>query len=158
MKRFLTAAALVCAVALAAMAAALPNYAGTWVLDKDKTEGLPPQMAGNGMEWAITQDDKMLKLKLSDGNEFSYNMDGSKSKAQLGGRMPGEATVYMEKKDDGKVVLHLEREMVIQGKAIILKIVDTLEQTDGGKGLKVQRHIESPRGPLDMTLVFNKKA
>ena len=47
MKKFVTACGLLCVMTLVALAAAaaLPNYAGTWTLDKDKTKDLPPQMA-----------------------------------------------------------------------------------------------------------------
>jgi len=161
MKKFLTACGLLCVMVVVglATAAALPNYAGTWALDKDKTKDLPPQMAAMGdIQLVITQDDKKISEKLGTGDEIVFNLDGSKSKVQLTGRMPGEATVYLEKKDDGKVILHTERELNFQGTPVTIKVTEVWEMTDGGKSLTSKRTIESPRGTQEVTLVFNKKS
>src|SRR5438132_11131802 len=106
MKKFLTACGLLCVMVVAglAAAAALPNYAGTWVLDKEKSTGLSPNMTAS-FEMVVTQDAQKITVKGMFG-EIAYNLDGSKSKVQMTGRMPGEATAYLEKKDDGKIVLH----------------------------------------------------
>jgi hypothetical protein len=163
MKRITTACGLVFVMVVAAFAAtaALPNYAGTWILDKDKSTGLPPQMAAatDPIQWVVTQTDKQLTVKSSmgGGQEIAYNLDGSKSKAQMGGRMPGEATVYLEKKDDGKIVLHSERELEFQGNPVTIKSTETWELADNGKTLKVHRTTESPRGTQEMALVYNLK-
>jgi len=159
MRKFLTACGLLCALALVAVAATLPNYAGTWALDKEKTKDMPPQMAAMGdVQLVITQDDKKITEKLGTGDEIAFNLDGSKSKVQLTGRMPGEATVYLEKKDDGKVILHTERELNFQGNAVSIKVTEVWEMTDGGKTLTSKRTVESPRGTQDFTLVFSKKS
>ena len=160
MKKFLTACGLVCVMVagVLAAAAALPNYAGTWALDKDKTKDLPPQMAAMGdVQLVITQDDKKVTEKLGSGDEIAFNLDGSKSKVQLTGRMPGEATVYLEKKDDGKVILHTERELNFNGNAVTINVTEAWELTDGGKTLTSKRTVVSPRGTQEFTLVFTKK-
>lgn len=163
MKRIMTACGLVCVMVVAALAAALPNYAGTWVLDKEKSTGLPPQMmAGTDqIQWVVTQNDKQLTIKSSSmggSQEVAYNLDGSKSKAQMTGRMPGEATVYLEKKDDGKIVLHSERELNFQGNAVTIKTTQEWELAAGGKTLKVKNTTESPRGTQEASLVFTLKS
>jgi hypothetical protein len=162
MRKFLTACGLVSVMLLTVFAAALPNYAGTWVLDKDKSKGLPPQMMENAanIEMTVTQDEKKLTVKSGAGGaqEITYNLDGSKSKGQMAGRMPGEATVYLEKKDDGKIVLHAERELNIQGNAITIKLTEVWELADDGKTLKTKRTTESPRGTMEMEMVFNLKS
>jgi hypothetical protein len=164
MRKFITACALLCAMVVATLAApALPNYAGTWVLNKDKSTGLPPQMmAGTDpIQWVVTQNDKTLTVKSSfmgGAQEVAYNLDGSKSKAQMTGRMPGEATVYLEKKDDGKVVLHSERTLNFQGNDVTINTTQVWELTDGGKTLKVQNTSESPRGTMEATMIFNLKS
>ena len=71
MKKFLTASALLCVMVMVSLAspAALPNYAGTWALDKDKTKDLPPQMAAMGdIQLVVTQDDKKITEKLGTGD------------------------------------------------------------------------------------------
>jgi|SRR5947209_4014289 len=159
MKKFLTASALLCLMVVAAFAAALPNYAGTWVLDKDKSTGLSQRMMASTdpIQWVVTQDAKKLTVKSMMG-EVAYNLDGSKSKVQMGGQMPGDATVYLEMKDDGKIVLHSERQVNVQGNDVSIKITQAWELADGGKTLKVKQTVESPRGTQEVTLVFTLKS
>lgn len=162
MKKFLTACGLLCVMVMMGMAApvALPSYAGTWVLDKDKSKDLPPTMAEMGnVEIVVKQDEKQLTVNSPvGGGEIAYMLDGSKTKAQMAGRMPGEATVYLEKKDDGKIVLHAVRELNFQGNAVTITITEAWELADNGKTLKAKRKIESPRGSQEMELVFNLKS
>lgn len=164
MKKFLTMCGLASVMMLTALAAtaALPNYAGRWVLMKDKSNGLPPTMmeSTSPIEMTVIQDDKKLTVQTiaGGGQEISYNLDGSKAKVQVAGRMPGEATVYLEKKEDGKVVLHSERELNIQGNAVKIKSTEVWELTDNGKTLKTRRTVESPRGTQAMELVFSLKS
>ena len=160
MKKFTMAGALLCLIVVAGLAstpATLPNYSGTWTVDKDKSKDVPPMMASI-TELVVKQDDKKLTVKLGSGDEIAYNLDGSKSKVQVSGRMPGEATVYLEKKDDGKVVLHTEREIKFQDTPVSLKFTETWEMTGDGKTLTTNRTVESPRGTMAFVLVFNKKS
>jgi hypothetical protein len=162
MRKFLTICGLISVMLLTALGAvaALPNYSGTWMLVKDKSKGLPTTMEGAGViDMTVTQDEKTLTVKTSagGGQEISYNLDGSKSKAQVGGRMPGEATVFLEKKDDGKVVLHSERELNFQGNAVTIKFTEVWELADEGKTLKTKRTIESPRGTQEIEMIFTLK-
>lgn len=163
MKKFIVASALLCVMMVAVFAAALPNYSGTWVLDKDKSTGLPPQMMSStdAFQLVVTQNDKTLMVKspgMGGGQEYAYNLDGSKSKVQVAGRMPGEATIYLEKKDDGKIVLHSERQVNFQGNDVTIKRTEWWELADGGKTLKVKQTTESPRGTQEVSLVFTMKS
>ena len=162
MKKFLTACGLMSVLIMVSLAApvALPSYAGTWVLDKNKSKDLPPMMADMGsIEMVVKQDEKQLTVNSSvGGGEIAYMLDGSETKAQMGGRMPGEATVYLEKKDDGKIVLHATRELNFQGNAVTITITEAWELADNGKTLKAKRKIESPRGTQEMELIFTLKS
>lgn len=161
MKKFTTACALLCLLVVAGLAstpAALPSYAGTWTLDKDKSKDIPPFMASI-TEMVVKQDDKQLKVQVAGGDEVPYNLDGSKATVHLTtGRAPGDATVYLEKKDDGKVVLHLERELNFNGNSISIKGTENWELSADGKSLTTRRTLESPRGTMEFTMVFNKKS
>ena len=159
MRKFLTACGLLCLMVAAALAAAaaLPNYAGTWTVDKDKSKDIPPMMSNIG-DLVVKQDDKKLSVKLGEGDELAYNLDGSKSKVQVTGRMPGEATIYLEQKDGGKIVLHSDREISVQGNTFSVKFTDSWEMSGDGKVLTSTRTIESPRGTSSFVLVFNKKS
>jgi hypothetical protein len=47
-----------------AVHAAAPNFAGTWVLDKSKSQGLNPRMQGaDSVTWTITQTDKAITIE-----------------------------------------------------------------------------------------------
>src|SRR6185295_18069138 len=49
--------------ALAAHAAA-PNFAGTWTLDKSKSQGLNPRWENEeSVKWNVTQDDKQITVE-----------------------------------------------------------------------------------------------
>src|ERR1700750_2384038 len=162
MKKFTTACALLCLIIVAALAstpaATLPNYAGTWTVDKDKSKDVP-QMMANITEMVVRQDDKHISVKPGSNDEVSYKRDGSKAKVQLtAGRFPGEATVYLEKKDDGKIVLHSERNLNIQGNDITIKVTEAWELSADGKTLTTNRTVDSPRGTQNFTMSFNKKS
>jgi hypothetical protein len=163
MKKFLSACGLMSVIILTALAASamvLPNYAGIWVLDNTKSKDLPPTMAQMGkVEIVVKQDEKQLTVNSAlSGGEITYMLDGTKTKAQMGGRMPGEATVNLEQKDDGKIVLHITRELNIQGQAITLNITEVWELADNGKTLKAKRKVEAQQAVQEMELVFNLKS
>src|SRR3977135_4287440 len=89
--------------ALAVNAAAPANFAGTWTLDKAKSQGLGRGMqAADSVQWVITQDAKQITIeqKITGGDNGggrgpgmggprSYNLDGSETTAEMG---QGKAT------------------------------------------------------------------
>jgi hypothetical protein len=159
--------------ALAAHAAA-PNFAGTWTLDKSKSQGLS-QRAQNAesVSWVITQTDKEITIEekvtgapatgggpggggMGRGmmGPRTYNLDGSETTGEMGrGKFARKATVS----SDGKT-LELVSKSTFQGPdgEVTSTSTDKLQLSDDGKVLTVVRHIESPRGAQDSTLVFNK--
>src|SRR5260370_31023628 len=91
---------------LAASAAAPANFAGTWELDKSKSQGLSRGMQGaDSVQWTITQDGKQIAIdtKITGGDMAAgggpsgggamgprnYNLDGSQTNLELG---QGKAT------------------------------------------------------------------
>ncbi|MEO8434596.1 MAG: hypothetical protein ABI596_06850 [Pyrinomonadaceae bacterium] len=66
MKKVLTVLGLMMALALVALAAsavAPASFAGTWKLDKEKSQGLDPRMQNaESVVWTITQDDKQITV------------------------------------------------------------------------------------------------
>jgi len=65
MKRLFLIAGLMTAFGLAVLAAsaASANFAGTWSLDKTKSQGLSQRMQGaDKVTWTITQDDKTISI------------------------------------------------------------------------------------------------
>jgi hypothetical protein len=178
--------------ALAAQAAA-PNFAGTWTLDKSKSQGLSPRFQNaQSVSWIITQTDKDITIEekitggggpggpggppaggppaggapqggglgggrggmMGGGGPRTYNLDGSETTGEMGrGKFVRKATLS----SDGKT-LELVSKVTFQGQEgeVTTTSTDKLSLSADGKVLTVVRHSESPRGPQDSTLVFNK--
>lgn len=169
MKRFMTSFVTVFALltGICAAATAPANFAGTWVLDKAKSESLPRMMQNvDSLTWVITQDDKHLTLEstaVAQGQErpaqkSTYNLDGSETTAEVGGRMPGKATLKAKWLDGGKILeLHSVRNISAQGQEFTVTSKDHWELAEGGKVLKVHRTSETPRGTEESKMTFTKK-
>src|SRR5215208_312297 len=167
--------------ALAAQAAA-PNFAGTWTLDKSKSQGLSQRVQNaESVSWNITQTDKDITIeeKITGGGRpaggapqgggpgggrggmmgggggpRTFNLDGSETTGEMGrGKFVRKATLSA----DGKT-LELVSKVTFQGPEgeVTTTSTDKLSLSADGKMLTVVRHSESPRGPQDSTLVFNK--
>src|SRR4029078_12624429 len=65
MRKLLFAFGLTSALGFALVAhAAAPNFAGTWTLDKSKSQGLNPrQQNSDSVSWVITQTDKEITIE-----------------------------------------------------------------------------------------------
>jgi len=178
--------------ALAAHAAA-PNFAGTWTLDKSKSQGLNQRLQNaESVTWNVTQTEKEITIdeKVTGGGgpggpppggapaaggpppgggqgggrgmgggmgggPRTYNLDGSETTGEMGrGKFARKATLS----SDGKT-LELVSKVTFQtqdGNEVTTTSTDKLTLSADGKSLTVVRHSESPRGPQDSTLVFNK--
>jgi hypothetical protein len=163
MKRMLMAClcgGLLVSMAVAALAAA-QSYAGTWVLDKSKSGELPRMWQNaDSIQMDVTQNDKTLGVTVKGGRgdeTLTYNLDGTPSTVDMGGRMPGKATLTVKVNADGSVELKTQREGNIQGNPVTFKSTEVWQLADGGKTLKVKRTSESPRGTQESNLVFTKK-
>jgi hypothetical protein len=140
------------------------NFAGTWVLDKSKSE--LPQMMQNfgGLTWEITQDDKQItRDQKFEGGGMARNvpltikLDGSETVTDAP-MISGKRTVKASWQGDGKI---LEVSSVTtgsrQGTEIKSTTTELWELTEGGKVLKVQQKVDGTRGTFETKLVFNKK-
>ena len=161
--------------ALTVHAAAPVSFAGTWTLDKSKSQGLNPRMQGaDSVSWQINQTDKEITIEekvtggqmtggpgggggrgmMGGGGPRTYNLDGSEVTGETGrGKFARKASWS----GDGKA-LELTSKTTFQGGEgeMTLTSSDKLQLSADGKSLTVTRHSESPRGPQDSTLVFNK--
>ena len=178
--------------ALAAHAAA-PNFAGTWTLDKSKSQGLNQRMQNaDSVTWNVTQTDKEITIDekvtggapgggpggpppsgapaggppgggpggggqgrgMMGGGPRTFNLDGSETTGDMGrGKFARKATLA----SDGKT-LELVSKVTFQGQdgEVTSTSTEKLTLSADGKSLTVVRHAETPRGPQDSTLVFNK--
>ena len=144
------------------------NFAGTWVLDKSKSE-LPPLMQHlEGVTWEIKQDDKEItrdqKFAGPQGGgpgamvanvPLTFKLDGSETVTEAP-RISGKRTV--KSSWQGSV---LEVSSVttgsMQGTAIKSTTTEHWELEEDGKVLKVQQKVEGTRGTYETKMVFNKK-
>ena len=180
MRKLLYAFGLTSALVFAMAAhAAAPNFAGTWTLDKSKSQGLNPRWENaESIAWNVTQTDKEITIeeKITGGAPPGGGPGGGGPGGGGGGRgmgMGGPRTFALDGSETtgdtgrGKFV----RKATVSGNTLELVSKNTFQGPDGevtmtssdkltlsadGKVLTVVRHVESPRGAQDSTLVFNK--
>ncbi len=188
MRRLFLIAGLMTALGLAVVAAsafAPANFAGTWSLDKAKSQGLSPRMQNaESVIWTITQDGKTISIdsKVTAGQPPAgggggggmgggqrggggpagpqvYSLDGNESTSDVTfGQGTGKATVKATWSNNGGT-LELSRKTTFQGQngEVTQSNNQKLSLSGDGKVLTVAQHSEGPRGPQDSTLVFNKQ-
>src|SRR5262245_28813184 len=183
MKRAAVSLTAICVLALGVwvVSAAPTNFAGTWELDKAKSQ-LPEQMANvQGITLTVTQDDKTLTYEQNVvraegaqpggpggggggggrgggrgmGGPRSYKLDGTEDSREIsGGQMTGKITSKSKWLDGGK---GLELVSVSTFGDRTNTTTEHWELADGGKVLKIHRKSEGQRGTTESTLTFNKK-
>ena len=178
MKRLFLVAGLMSAFALAVVAAGASggaNFAGTWTLNKAKSQGLDQRMENaESVTCVISQDDKTLTMewKIVGGQTSgpgsgggmgrgpsgprTFNLDGKEvtAEGQMGGTNSMKATWSG---DSSTLELSTVRTGNRDGQEFKFTTVDKLSLSADGKVLTINRHSESPRGPMDSTLVFDKQ-
>jgi hypothetical protein len=186
MKRLFLIAGLAAAFLLLVVAASAQkatNFAGTWNLDKSKSQGLSPRMQGaDSVTWTITQDDKTISIDTKvtggqapaggggagggggmgggrgPGGPQAYNLDGKEATSdvsfgQASGKLTTKATV-----SGGTLELMRKSSFTGQdGSERVNSTTQKLSLSGDGKTLTVVAHSEGGRGPSDSTMVFNKQ-
>jgi hypothetical protein len=165
---------------LVASAAAPANFAGTWSLDKAKSQGLDQRMqSAESVIWTITQTDKQISIDAKvtqpagataggpgsgggggrgPAGPRTFTLDGKEVTSEGGGQMGGSNTTKSTWSSDGKgLELSSVRTGNFNGNDFKATSIDKLSLSADGKVLTVVRHNESPRGTNDSTLVFNKQ-
>ena len=181
MKKLIIAAGLMTALALAAfgMTGGLPvSFAGTWSLDKDKSQGLNQRMQNaEKVTCVITQTDNTISLewKIEGGQPpaggpggggggrgpsgpQTFNLDGKEVTTDAGGQMGGTSTMKATWAEASKTLeLMSVRAGSFSGQDFKATTTDKMSLSADGKVLTITRHSESPRGAQDSTLVLNKQ-
>ena len=181
MKKLLMTGGLITALALAVFGATggIPvSFAGSWTLDKAKSQGLDPRMQNaESVTCVITQDDNTVSVewKIAGGQQQggsgggtgggrgpsgprTYNLDGKEVTSEAGGQMGGTNTLKATWSDATKTLeLSTVRTGSRDGQEFKITTVDKLNVSADGKVLTINRHSETPMGPRDSTLVFNKQ-
>ncbi len=184
MKRLFLIAGLVAAFMLLVVAASAQKagFAGTWSLDKSKSQGLSTRIQGaDKVTWTVTQDDKTVSIeqKVEGGQPPAGGGGAGGGMGGGGGRGPGGPAGPQSYNLDGKEVttqgqnggstsmksswsgstleLTTVRSGSFNGQDFKATSSDKLSLSGDGKTLTVSRHNESPRGTTDSTWVFNKQ-
>ena len=181
---FLIAGLMTAGLAVVAAGAFVPaSFAGTWSLDKAKSQGLDPRMQNaESVTWTITQNDKQISIdsKVVAGAPPAgaapgpgggggggmgggrgpagprvFSLDGKEATAEAQG---GTNTTKATWSGDGKTLeLSSVRAGNRDGQDFKFTTIEKLSLSGDGKALTVVRHSENPRGAQDSTLVFNKQ-
>jgi hypothetical protein len=181
MKRIIFAVAALAALSfvLAVNAAAPASFAGTWELDKTKSQNLPRFWQDvQSVTLTITQTDKQVTVQTKIvgggasggpgggggggrgfgagmGGPLSYNLDGSETTTE--GERGKSTTKAVWSKDSSVLELSVKRSFTTPNGDVTATTTDKYTLSADGKVLTDNRHSESPRGPQDSTLVYNKK-
>jgi len=188
MKRLLVLGALIGALSLAGLAASASstNFAGTWVLDKGRSESLPRQLERvQSYTMLITQDGERLTVenKIESAPRADSAPDSSRGDRQgrrggregRGGRFgQPKATYTLDGKEQSvetprgifsikalwkgdALELTETRNINREGNEMTVTTTDYWELAEGGKVLNVNRTINSPRGTQQSKLTFNRQ-
>jgi len=166
--------------ALAVHAAAPANFAGTWTLDKSKSQGLSQRMQGaESVTWLITQTEKDITVEekvtggqpagqggppggggggrgMGMGGPRTFNLDGSETTGENGPAKFARKATWTEASKTLELVSKTTFNRPDGGGEVTTTSNEKLTLSADGKTLTVNRHSESPRGPQDSTMVFTK--
>lgn len=175
----LAAAFLLLVVAASAQKA---SFAGTWILDKDKSQGLSQRMMGaDKVTLTITQDDKTISLdtKVEGGQPAgggggggggmgggrppagptTYNLDGKEVTSDVTfGQNTGKRTLKATMNGGALELMNKTSFTGQDGTERVNATTQTLSLSSDGKTLTVKSHREGGQQPTpDSTAVYNKQ-
>lgn len=179
MKKVFLACAVLCALSVVA-AAQSDSFAGTWELDKSKSK-MNERMASmlNSQTLTVTQDDKEIKAerKTDMAAPPAGGAGGGGGGGRGGGMMGGGAPNSTYKLDGSEVVtenprgkatsksklsggkLEVSTSSTFSGQngEMTTKSTESWELAEGGKTLKITTVRDTQNGPMETTMVYNKK-
>ena len=166
MKRPLSITAAIFFLFLIAASAAPFKYSGTWLLNRDKSEGLSGALAGAAITLLVSQDDKRIhveqQVKIRDrqqpSQELIWNFDGSETTAEVVRPMAGTMRLKARWIEASQTLeLYSSISGDDDGKEISVTTKEVWELLPGGKSLRITRTRTSPQGKQTFKLVFDKQ-
>ncbi len=169
LKTAATALGLVLAICLSAAAAQKTDLSGKWVMDKAKSEGLPPDME---QTMNITQKGDELTIattvKTSQGEQTltdTYKLNGKPVEftpsrpTPDGGTITGKGTKTGTWAAEGKELELVQEEHleVPSGEEITIKITRKWHIAADGKSITIDLTAETPNGPQSTKRLFVKQ-
>lgn len=160
----LLALALPCVAAFGQKKTAVPRFAGTWVLNREKSAGLTGQLGNAEIRLVVAQDAKslsaeqkvVLRGREQPSQELNYHLDGSETEAEVVRPLAGTMKLKARWIESSKT---LELISTIKGDAGGTPAsITTKEQWQLiGDALKITRTRQSPQGTQTFRLYFEKQ-
>ncbi|MCI0523944.1 MAG: hypothetical protein L0Y75_01665 [Acidobacteria bacterium] len=153
-------------IAICAVGAAPSKFAGVWVLNRGKSEGLTGALANAEVRLIVTQDDKqitaeqklIIRGREQPSQEFFYKFDGSETTAEVVRPLTGTMNLKARWIEASKT---LELTSTITGdaggKEATITTREQWQLVEGGKALKIIRTRESPQGKQQFKLHFDRQ-
>lgn len=146
------------------------NYAGTWTLDAKQSKNLPPYYSEvKSQKLTVTQTDAQLSVAVEidagraapDRMSFIYQLDGTETNTETSIRTPAGLTNVPTKLkatvgDGGRIHLTISREIPMQGQTIKAATDEDWELSADGQTLTIRRADDTPRGRVQMEMIFVK--
>jgi hypothetical protein len=147
------------------------NYAGNWTLDFKQSKNLPKYYDNiKNHKLSITQDEKVLNVGVQisfgqptpDKMSFVYNLDGTESKTEVqirnqNGPLMVPATLKADSIENGKLKITISREIPMGETTFKGITVEDWELSADGKTLTIHRADDTPRGKVEMDMIFVKE-
>ena len=142
------------------------KYDGIWLLNRDKSQGLTGGLAGAEITLVVSQDSKRIHVeqkigirgRLQPSQELIWNLDGSKTTAEVSRPMAGTMNLTARWIEAGKILeLNSSIEGTDQGKEVAVSTRELWQLLNHGKSLKITRTRNSPQGRQSFTLFFDKQ-
>ncbi len=168
MKRLLASFALMllAMIAVWAVNAAPPKFAGVWMLNRDKSAGLTGALANAEVRLIVTQDDKqitteqkvIIRGREQPSQEFIYKLDGSETTADVVRPLTGAMSLKARWIEAAKT-LELTSTITgdIGGKEATVTTREQWQLVENGKALKIARTRETPQGRQQFKLHFDRQ-
>ena len=167
----------ICALILLAMGIAaigqvkssVPKFAGTWVLNRAKSEGLTGGLGNAEVRLIVTQDDKqigaeqktIIRGREQPSREMNYRLDGSETEAEVVRPLAGTMKLTAKWIESSKT---LELRSTItgitgdsEGKPVTITTKEQWQLIGKGNALKIERTRHSPQGTQVFKLFFEKQ-
>lgn len=158
---------ILCALHVVGLAVtAPPKFAGVWVLNRAKSEGLTGGLADAEVRLHVSQDDQQISAEQKivirgreqPSQEFTYKLDGSETSAEVVRPLAGTMSLRAQWNEAAKT---LELTSIITGEADDKPVtITTREQWQllaGGQALRIIRTRETPQGKRQSKLYFDKQ-
>ena len=153
-------------VAVSVASVAPQKFGGTWTLNRDKSEGLTGALANAEILMIVTQDDKritteqkvVIRGRGQPSQEFTYNLDGSETTANVVRPLAGEMKLRARWTESTKI-LDLVSSITGEdnGREMTITTRERWRLLENGKALEITRARETPQGKQRFKLYFDRQ-